>query len=328
MDDLTKKTNVSIDVVKYLMAIIVVSIHLGFMQNSAFVKAIWSLAVPFFAVVSGYYGVIQTKDKLLRGGGRMIALILVADVMLYPEMIYWQKLSNTVCFNARYFFLDFIKLGHLWYLLALIMSYGISYILRNHLKSKILIYLTFGLHILYYGFMTINVYIVNSISIFISKNISSYGANWVELFLKIIIAFMPYYFAGIFIRIFSFESKIKKIPIYYMVPVLIFYMIERRFLHHVFGTSSYYCSILVISLFVIFLLQRPYFFSSSIELSRYFRFTSIFMYLVHPAFIFIFRQFIKVDDTTTLIYIVVTISLLSFIVMAVINSFRERKQFV
>ncbi len=112
--------NISIDIVRFIMALIVVSIHCNFFSQSSLQKTIWSFPVPFFAMTSGYFFRNADKNKLIKHIERMFFLILLGDVINYTTMIYAQYKAGYIYMNWRYFFLENITLGHLWYLFGII----------------------------------------------------------------------------------------------------------------------------------------------------------------------------------------------------------------
>ena len=144
-----------LDVMKFVMAIIVVAVHtrpeLSF--KSTFIRelfeALYSIAVPFFFMASGFLlfrkielplnkeGEVRIKSYLKR----MCKLYLVWTIIYLPLTIYGFYLDGISPLKAvAVFFRNFLLVGEnymswpLWYLLALIVAVGIIYIL---LKLKV-----------------------------------------------------------------------------------------------------------------------------------------------------------------------------------------------
>lgn len=165
----------SIDAAKFIMAIFVIAIHTQPFENfpsSSFVKEydfLVALAVPFFFIASGYFiysgyfhrcnepsqAISYLKNKLKDTIKKYLLWTLLYLPLTFYGFYYFK-------FNALYSFLSFLRgvfiAGEnflswpLWYLLALITSTGLIYLLflRNHsiMKSAIvclLVYLAYSL---------------------------------------------------------------------------------------------------------------------------------------------------------------------------------------
>lgn len=144
-----------LDVMKFVMAVVVVAIHtrpeLSFSSLIVrnFFEAVYSIAVPFFFMASGFLlfrkislpltdeGKLRIKSYLKR----MCKLYVLWTIVYFPLTVYGFYLDGISPLKAvAVFFRNFLLVGEnhmswpLWYLLALIVAVGIIYIL---LKLKV-----------------------------------------------------------------------------------------------------------------------------------------------------------------------------------------------
>lgn len=146
-----------LDVMKFVMAIVVVAIHtrpeLSFssLWVRNFLEAVYSIAVPFFFMASGFLlfrkislpltdeGELRIKSYLKR----MCKLYVLWTIVYLPLTVYGFYLDGISPLKAVVlFFRNFLLVGEnymswpLWYLLALIVAVSIIYILLKLKVSK------------------------------------------------------------------------------------------------------------------------------------------------------------------------------------------------
>lgn len=146
-----------LDVMKFVMAIVVVAIHtrpeLSFSSLIVrnFFEAVYSIAVPFFFMASGFLlfrkislpltdeGKLRIKSYLKR----MCKLYVLWTIVYFPLTVYGFYLDGISPLKAvAVFFRNFLLVGEnymswpLWYLLALVVAVSIIYILLKLKVSK------------------------------------------------------------------------------------------------------------------------------------------------------------------------------------------------
>ena len=149
-----KREYVAIDVLRFIAAYLVMSIHYVIFidvneeLNFWFIQVVCRLAVPFFFLVSGYFAANKLQDKIKTYAyvKRILLMYIIYTVVYLPSFIKDnQKLGHTSEEMVMIFLKDFFLVGsyfHLWYFLALIVGIVILYIMINWLKweeKKILI---------------------------------------------------------------------------------------------------------------------------------------------------------------------------------------------
>ena len=134
-----KKINITVDIVRFVCSLIVVSIHCLFLEYSSIQKTIWSFAVPFFAITSGFYFKYNDKHSYLILLKRMFFLIILGDIINYLPMIHAQYAAGHIYINWRYLFIENICLGHLWYLVAIIICSTLIFLIQKYINTIIVI---------------------------------------------------------------------------------------------------------------------------------------------------------------------------------------------
>jgi surface polysaccharide O-acyltransferase-like enzyme len=138
--------NLSIDVLKIILAFFVVFLHMNFLKESypmtsfLLVNGLFRIAVPVFLVITGFYFLHIDDAKKLRKWLFRTFLLYAIWMLIYIS--HWkdnEQVLLTVIFGYH----------HLWYLIGTFFSGIILYFLRNQ-NSKILIFLTVFLFLLGY----------------------------------------------------------------------------------------------------------------------------------------------------------------------------------
>lgn len=130
-----KKNNDIIDLVKFILAIIVVMIHINpFYKNKFIIYPICRIAVPIFFMISSYF-FFKNKTDLKKFVTRNLKLYLFYFVLLFPIIfIEYKKYSgNFGIYIIKNFFLG-STFPASWYIMALIIGITIIYIVSNKLN--------------------------------------------------------------------------------------------------------------------------------------------------------------------------------------------------
>lgn len=139
--------NLSIDVLKIILAFFVVFLHMNFLKETypalsyILVNGLFRIAVPVFLVITGFY-FFHIDNKVKRKKWLFRTFLLYAIWMLI-YISYWkdnEQIWLTVIFGYH----------HLWYLIGTFFSGIILYFLRNQ-SSRLLIALAVGFFLLGYG---------------------------------------------------------------------------------------------------------------------------------------------------------------------------------
>lgn len=138
--------NSNIDVLKILMAFLVIALHIFPVAKLKGITGIISyeiangitrIAVPTFFIISGYFLRNKLNDKkyLLQYAKRILLLYLVWQLLYLPDLIRFYSLKR---FSLTDAVLKMIfGYWHLWYLLATVLAVGLLYCTRNRsLKTK------------------------------------------------------------------------------------------------------------------------------------------------------------------------------------------------
>lgn len=137
----------SIDVAKFIMILLVVSIHMNISScksvNHFFTNAIGRVAVPFFFICSGFLFLNKnnyiTFDRLYQTLKRIL-ILFVSWTIIYTLLVFCVRFNNVDdapslwALLLRFLFLN--PFGHLWYLPALMIGIvGTWFFLRYNLKK-------------------------------------------------------------------------------------------------------------------------------------------------------------------------------------------------
>lgn len=139
--------NLSIDVLKIILAFFVVFLHMNFLKETypalsyILVNGLFRIAVPVFLVITGFYFFhIDNKIKLKKW---LFRTFLLYAIWMLIYISYWkddEQIWLTIIFGYH----------HLWYLIGTFFSGIILYFLRNQ-NSKFLIALALVFFLLGYG---------------------------------------------------------------------------------------------------------------------------------------------------------------------------------
>lgn len=128
--------NLSIDVLKIVLAFFVVFLHMNFLRDSypvlgfVLVNGLFRIAVPVFLVITGYYFFHIDQPKKLKKW--LFRTLLLYAIWMAVYFSYWKdskQIVLTVIFGYH----------HLWYLIGTFFSGIILYLLRNQNSGLLII---------------------------------------------------------------------------------------------------------------------------------------------------------------------------------------------
>ncbi len=138
-----KKEYIAIDIMKFLCALLVVSIHIpAFSDVNAglsfwFNQVLCRMAVPFFFVSSGYFSADKLKNRgeTLRYVKRLLILYSIYTFLYIPQILFgYVKKGKSASFIAQDFIRQFFLVGsywQLWYFVSLIAAVAVLYLFRK-----------------------------------------------------------------------------------------------------------------------------------------------------------------------------------------------------
>lgn len=142
--------NLSIDILKIILAFFVVFLHMHILRGSypvmsfVLVNGIFRMAVPVFLIITGYYFYyVDDKDKLKKWLIRIFLLYLIWSVVYIP---FWKEEDTWMNIIFGY--------HHLWYLIGTFFSGIILFFVRKK-SVKLLVFLIVLLFSLGYGIQTL-----------------------------------------------------------------------------------------------------------------------------------------------------------------------------
>lgn len=129
--------NLSVDVLKIVMAIFVVLLHMHFLKNVyptlsyVLVNGLFRLGVPVFLIVTGYY--FYFVDDILKLKKWLVRLFILYAIWTVIYIPFWQEKDNSIM-NLLFGF------HHLWYLIGTFFAGILLYFARNHSASVLCIF--------------------------------------------------------------------------------------------------------------------------------------------------------------------------------------------
>lgn len=287
--------DLSIDILKVSAAICVVLIHLEFLKeispvtNHFLANGLFRLSVPLFLIITGYFFTrIDSKSDFIKWFSRMIILYVIWSILYLPFWINDATLTSSLINLLNGFYA-------LWYIAGVIIAGCFLYLIRNRNKSHLMI-LAFSLYLIgtllqYLGNFDIYSGIVGKILIFtpthrnflfdclpfliIGLVISKIGITNIPKpkALVILISF-ALLFVESFINMnaFGFEKQLDMMFSLFILSPVIFICVMNLGIKGKYKTLSHYATAI---------------------------------YLIHPAVIFIGRDYIYQDNHSEIRYLFV-----------------------
>jgi len=307
---MTNSRNITLDILKIVLALFVILLHSFFLKEHnekisfIFVNGVFRIAVPIFFIINGYFfHYFVTNNKLRSWLTRVIKLYLI-----------WMFLYSPIWFKMN-FKKDIVSIlvgyHHLWYLKAIILC-GLTLSLFHRNKQKILLIPVFfitGVMIEYIGNYDIcgSNYLVCKLS-----NITAVHRNFLLLG-------FPFFAIGYIIKNNKWEKKIKMKNLIIMLIVSFFFLILESLINYTQinyqGFDNLFSLILVAPLVFLFFINQPM--KSSFVNSKQISLFSTSLYLIHPAVMYLLKDFFILGYTNVAIYTVILSSLFSIIVLRV-----------
>lgn len=152
--------NLSLDVMKLVLAVIVVISHakvlLGYSElgYQLTVQGLFRVVVPFFMIVSGYYFINVVRDKSIVDWLKKAVTMYLFWMLIY--FYFWWDISEVTLYEVlRILRVAIMGYHHLWFMSALIGAAITLYMLRNlslkMLALLVVIFYSMGVFFIYAG---------------------------------------------------------------------------------------------------------------------------------------------------------------------------------
>ncbi|WGV98096.1 acyltransferase family protein [Vibrio sp. YMD68] len=307
--------NISLDILKLSMALMVVGLHAGFLSEFSelagflFSQGIFRIAVPVFFIINGYYfySTLLKNNQLF--WFKRVAILYLVWMAFYS--FFWFSLPD---FTAISFFKLFVKIvigyHHLWYISGMIGAAIIVILIHNKNIGFIMtcIGLTFisGVLIQYTG----NYHVLPGTIFDRAFNITWIHRNF--LFLS-----FPFFCIGFLIHKYSLEKEISvKVALFCTVLGLLFLCLES-YLNYIqplrdLGFDNYLSLIFVCpAMFILFLNQKVS--GNSKSIATY----SSSIYFIHSFSLILLRRFTEFEGTGLTIVAIITSAIFSVFIVSI-----------
>lgn len=305
--------NISLDILKLLMALMVVGLHAGFLSEFSKIGAflltqgIFRVAVPVFFIINGYYFYYAlVKNSQILWVKRVTILYLV---WMAFYSYFWFSIPDMSAITFLKLIIKFlIGYHHLWYISGMIGAAIVVMVLRNRDPKFIItcVGITFisGVLIQYIG----NYHLFPETIIDKAFNI-----NWVHR--NFLLFSFPFFCIGFLINKYSIDKQISIKVALLSTIVGIFILCAESYLNYIqvnrdVGFDNYLSLILVCpAIFILFLNQKVSGTSKNIALY------SSAIYFIHSFVLSVLREFTEFEGSSlTVVTIIISVIASIFII--------------
>lgn len=313
--------NLILDLLKVLLAFMVVGLHAGFLNgisqegNFLTVNGLFRIAVPMFFVISGYYFTsISTNEMLLKWVKRI--LYLYAFWMLFYIYFWFRPKSFSLIEVIRIIKTLVIGYHHLWYLVGTLGAGIITFLLRGKIKKGIIISaacFTLGVLIQYAGnYHILLVPILNKLAnlTFIHRNFLFFG--------------FPFFYMGFLIKKEKLFQTCSDAKLYFILILGGSLLLSESWYNYNNplndgGFDNYFSLILIVP--ALFLLVNR---SKLTTKNKNLTLISTAIYLIHPFWLSVLRKLTTMDGT----WMTLTCILLSFSSSYILAYIQKKIRFI
>ncbi len=319
----SKKRNGVIDILRVVMAVLVITIHTAGTQKelSLIASSIARLAVPFFMCTTSYYffSKNRSKDEVVKTIKKLLIIWLFWMIIYLPRLFFSLKntsFSRSIYLIMRGFFGGSVNYGGSWYLLAT--AFGILVIWwgrEKNLNGAICFFST----IIFLG-----VLITTSYGGWITPNTLLYTLNDKLMLENTVVMGIPWIYFGSLISKYSFKSKLSFTLLFVALLLPIFEYVILKNYHFSFvipdgRTRTDVMLTLPISIFLIFKFTNTVNLTISKDLSSKCRDLSALVFFIHFGVNFVFSDIFKVEGGFSRFILVLMISLTISIIYMIIS---------
>jgi len=301
--------NLSLDILKICLAIFVVFLHTGFFYDISkeisflLVHGLFRIAVPTFLLITGYYFfLITTKDKFFKWLSRVIILFLIWNIFYLP--LWYDSKLPMVLFNA------FNGYFVLWYLSGTAIA-GCMLFLLKEVKSKYLIISSLLIYIAGWLIQEIG-------NLHIFSGVIDTLLNFTPLHRNFFFICFPFLTLGFLLH--KHQAYVNKFNINgRIISLCLIVLIIESYLNYTFiGQKEGLDQLLILFFFV------PVLFLYVLKLeikgkNKDLASLSTAIFLIHPLFLFLFKDYINKQQITLFSFIVLSVSVLAGLFLVYIN---------
>jgi hypothetical protein len=315
--------NVSLDILKFSMALFVVGLHAGFLNDITTlgsyltVNGIFRIVIPIFLLINGFYFYPVILKRMSRDWLKRLLYLYVFWMLFYSY--FWIRPSGSTTFISLAKISITIVFGyyHLWYFPGVIGAAIIMILLKNQ-RSKVIIlavltsYLI-GLIIQYIG----NYHILEN-------QFADRLVNYFWFYRNFLFFAFPFFAIGFYINKYGVHKKISFRWLMLSVIVGFLALMSESYLNYISpfreGGFSMYLSLLIVcpALFLLFLNLNIAGRSKKIALY------STGIYVIHPLFLIIFNKMTHLKETP-ITFVVIALSIIASFILIKVN---ERLRFI
>ncbi|RYY76784.1 MAG: hypothetical protein EOO52_04610 [Gammaproteobacteria bacterium] len=308
--------SVSLDILKIVLALMVVGIHSGFLEDiSALgryltVAGLFRIAVPIFFIINGFFFFSMPPEKITTWFKRVVILYLFWTLVYIG---YWFRAETINLFEvARILKTILVGHEHLWYLPAMIGAALVLLPLRKFSTPALLIIAfalyTIGLSIQYLG----NYHVITSPPIDNALNSHFVYRNF------LFFAF-PFFAIGYLLKKTEAYKKITMNVVVSMTLFAIALLLMENYLNFKYKVAAKGFDI-----FLFLILACPLVFITALKLdirgeSKTLALYSTGIYFIHPLFISIIKKYVDIGGTL-LTFLVASISVVAAWLLIKINA--------
>jgi len=240
--------NIGLDYFKIFLSLLVVTIHLPPLFDSAILHSLISdgiarIAVPSFFIISGYYFYPRINDT--KACRKYILRLLI--LLIVWTIIYFPLFSRSIDFFSirGFLFVSIFGYGHLWYITASIISISLIFISKKIIKNDFIIFfiaLAFFLIALYFVYGNgVNGFAIHRFRnglcfgfVFTSIGCLINSKQWVKKIKEKHLLFMIFLFLVLFLAESLFRHKFLSMPFHdlyltsiLLAPILFIYILKH-----------------------------------------------------------------------------------------------------
>lgn len=325
-----KKEYTLINVLKFFCAILVIAIHsiYGKTNSEYFLKTTARIAVPIFFIISGYfiYNKVEKREfkRLNKYALHIFKLYIIWSIVYlifaYDEFFVYDNITK----NLLYITKNFLFIGtyyHLWYLISYFVAIYIVYFMYNKLGIKfsliisLILYLGSLLADSYYGLLPpCKLMAMVDIYIYLFGEMGN-SFIWILIFI----------FLGMAIKKYNLNTKMIH---YKMILTIVFclFITENYILRYIGISRDNNMSIFLLLLapiIVMYILTLEEKFKISFnKYNKFFKDSSLYIYLVHPLILKYIMLFSTLKKSFNM-FVIITI--LSVLITYIWYLFKESK---
>jgi surface polysaccharide O-acyltransferase-like enzyme len=307
--------NISLDILKLVMAFMVVGLHTGFLGEVSpldeylTVNGLFRIAVPIFLIINGFYFFPVLAKKGQVTWLKRVLILYMIWMLLYSY--FWFSVPTLSLIDITHFLIDIVVgYQHLWYVSGLLGAALILLIFQRFsskiLAVTVLISLLLGVLIQYLGNYH---YFEGSI---LDKLFNMYWFHRNALFFS-----YPFFCIGYLINKHKIHDKISfKIASFYSVVGILLLILESYinfYQESRVGGFDNYLSLLVACPFIFILFTKLDISGSSKRIALY----SSSVYFVHWFFLILFSTQTELESTSMTIACILTSLIASYFIIKI-----------